>query len=144
MGVIVMTDVYAKIFAVRFKSIRTQKGFTQLEMAEFLDCSQQTINVWESGQHTPKIAMLVKIADSFSVSVDWLLGRKEPVKVITEIPQDAKVIVDLYRKFNNDGRTEAEKMSYQHSKKKKNRTHRHECGLLGRYEKSTTTKKGEQ
>ena len=110
MGVIVMTDIYAKIFAVRFKSIRTQKGFTQLEMAEFLDCSQQTINVWESGQHTPKIAMLVKIADSFSVSVDWLLGRKEPVKVITEIPQDAKVIVDLYRKFNNDGRTEAEKM----------------------------------
>lgn len=105
-----MTDIYAKIFAVRFKSIRTQKGFTQLEMAEFLDCSQQTINVWESGQHTPKIAMLVKIADSFSVSVDWLLGRKEPVKVITEIPQDAKVIVDLYRNFNNDGRTEAEKM----------------------------------
>lgn len=105
-----MTDIYAKIFAVRFKSIRTQKGFTQLEMAEFLDCSQQTINVWESGQHTPKIAMLVKISDSFSVSVDWLLGRKEPVKVITEIPQDAKVIVDLYRKFNNDGRTEAEKM----------------------------------
>ena len=105
-----MTDIYAKIFAVRFKSIRTQKGFTQLEMAEFLDCSQQTINVWESGQHTPKIAMLVKIADSFSVSVDWLLGRKEPVKIITEIPQDAKVIVDLYRKFNNDGRTEAEKM----------------------------------
>lgn len=105
-----MTDIYAKIFAVRFKSIRTQKCFTQLEMAEFLDCSQQTINVWESGQHTPKIAMLVKIADSFSVSVDWLLGRKEPVKVITEIPQDAKVIVDLYRKFNNDGRTEAEKM----------------------------------
>lgn len=110
MGVIVMTDIYAKIFAVRFKSIRTQKGFTQLEMAEFLDCSQQTINVWESGQHTPKIAMLVKIADSFSVSVDWLLGRKEPVKIITEIPQDAKVIVDLYRKFNNDGRTEVEKM----------------------------------
>ena len=110
MWVIVMTDIYAKIFAVRFKSIRTQKGFTQLEMAEFLDCSQQTINVWESGQHTPKITMLVKIADSFSVSVDWLLGRKEPVKVITEIPQDAKVIVDLYRKFNNDGRTEAEKM----------------------------------
>ena len=105
-----MTDIYAKIFAVRFKSIRTQKGFTQLEMAEFLDCSQQTINVWESGQHTPKIAMLVKIADSFSVSVDWLLGRKEPVKVITEIPQDAKIVVDLYRKFNNDGRTEAEKM----------------------------------
>lgn len=105
-----MTDIYAKIFAVRFKSIRTQKGFTQLEMAEFLDCSQQTINVWESGQHTPKITMLVKIVDSFGVSVDWLLGRKEPVKVITEIPQDAKIIVDLYRKFNNDGRTEAEKM----------------------------------
>ena len=105
-----MTDIYAKVFAVKFKSIRTQKGFTQLEMAEFLDCSQQTINVWESGQHTPKITMLVKIADSFGVSVDWLLGRKEPIKVIKEIPQEDKPIVILYRKLNTDGKAEAEKM----------------------------------
>lgn len=110
MGVIIVSDAYAKIFAVKFKTIRLQKGFTQSEMAEFLDCSQQTINVWESGQHTPKITMLVKIADKFDVSVDWLLGRKEPIKIITEIPQDAKNIVDLYRKFNNEGKTEAEKM----------------------------------
>lgn len=106
----IVSDVYAKIFAVKFKSIRVQKEFTQSEMAEFLDCSQQTINVWESGQHTPKITMLVKIADRFGVSVDWLLGRKEPLKIITEIPQDTKNIVDLYRKLNNDGRMEAEKM----------------------------------
>ena len=105
-----MTDIYAKVFAVKFKEIRTQKGFTQSEMAEFLDCSQQTINVWESGQHTPKITMLVKIAESFGVSVDWLLGRKEPIKILTEIPPDVKNIVELYRKFNNEGRTEAEKM----------------------------------
>ena len=105
-----MTDVYAKIFAVRFKSIRTQKGFTQLEMAEFLDCSQQTINVWESGQHTPKITMLVKIADSFGVSVDWLLGRETPIRVISEIPQEYRTIVDLYQRLNDDGKAEAEKM----------------------------------
>lgn len=105
-----MTDVYAKIFAVRFKSVRTQKGFTQSEMAEFLDCSQQTINVWESGQHTPKITMLVKIADSFGVSVDWLLGRETPIRVISEIPQENRTIVDLYRRLNASGKAEAEKM----------------------------------
>lgn len=105
-----MTDVYAKIFAVRFKSIRTQKGFTQSEMAEFLDCSQQTINVWESGQHTPKITMLVKIADSFGVSVDWLLGRETPIRVIREIPQENRTIVDLYKRLNTEGKAEAEKM----------------------------------
>ena len=38
-----MTEIYAKIFAVRFKSIRTQKGFTQLEMAEFLDVPEDTL-----------------------------------------------------------------------------------------------------
>lgn len=105
-----MTDVYAKIFAVRFKSIRTQKGFTQSEMAEFLDCSQQTINVWESGQHTPKITMLVKIADSFGVSVDWLLGRETPIRIIREIPQENRTIVDLYKRLNTEGKAEAEKM----------------------------------
>ena len=105
-----MSDVYAKIFAERIRSIRHKKDFTQSEMAEFLNCSQQTVNVWESGKHTPKITMLVKIAESFGVSVDWLLGRKEPVRIITQIPQDAKPIMDLYAQFNNTGKVEAEKM----------------------------------
>ena len=105
-----MTDAYAKVFAVKFKSIRTQKGFTQSEMAEFLDCSQQTINVWESGQHTPKITMLVKIADSFGVSVDWLLGRETPIRVISKIPQENRTIVDLHNRLNEEGKAEAEKM----------------------------------
>ena len=105
-----VTDAYAKVFAVKFKSIRTQKSFTQSQMAEFLDCSQQTINVWESGQHTPKITMLVKIADLFSVSVDWLLGRETPIRIISEIPQENRIIVDLHNRLNAEGKAEAEKM----------------------------------
>ena len=105
-----VTDAYAKVFAVKFKSIRTQKSFTQSQMAEFLDCSQQTINVWESGQHTPKITMLVKIADLFSVSVDWLLGRETPIRIISEIPQENRTIVNLHNRLNAEGKAEAEKM----------------------------------
>ena len=41
-----MSDEYAKVFAINFRSIRNKKDFTQAEMAEFLNCSQQTINVW--------------------------------------------------------------------------------------------------
>ena len=79
-------------------------------MAELLNCSQQTINVWESGQHTPKITILVKIADLFSVSVDWLLGREIPTNVIYEIPQEDRNIVSLYQRLNAEGKAEAEKM----------------------------------
>ena len=107
-----MSDEYAKIFAINFRYIRNKKDFTQAEMAEFLNCSQQTINVWESGQHTPKITMLVKIADLFGVSVDWLLGRSEPIKIISEVPQEYKNIVSAYQKLNTDGQHEAEKFMH--------------------------------
>ena len=66
---------YNPIFAEKIRFIRTSRKMTQEEFSELLNCSQQTINVWEQAKSIPSAPMLVKIADTFNVTTDWLLGR---------------------------------------------------------------------
>ena len=47
---------------------------TQVELARSLSVSKQSISNWENDNILPSIEMLVKIADFFSVSTDYLLG----------------------------------------------------------------------
>ncbi len=50
---------------------------TQLKMAMDLNMSQNTISRYENGQREPGLEELVRIADYFHVSVDYLLQRTD-------------------------------------------------------------------
>lgn len=64
-------------FASRIKELREQKGITQRKLAKDLGVSQGTINLWETGAGETTFAMLIKIAEYFNESVDYLLGRTD-------------------------------------------------------------------
>lgn len=65
-------------FAQRFKYLRDKKGWTQEEVAEKLDLSRPTIAGYESEEknRTPREETLIKIADLFDTTIDFLLGRE--------------------------------------------------------------------
>lgn len=65
------------VFAEQLKTLRKINGLTQKELAEEVGVQQGAINKWESKQTEPNIEKLVKLADYFDVSVDYLLGRKK-------------------------------------------------------------------
>ena len=48
---------------------------SQKALSEALNVPQNTLSQWESGKRTPDIATLIKIAEIFKVSVDYLVGR---------------------------------------------------------------------
>lgn len=50
---------------------------SQVELAEKLGVTKQSVSNWENDNIQPPIEMLVKIADFFSVSTDYLLGRDD-------------------------------------------------------------------
>ena len=60
---------------MRLKEIRKAKGISQLKMAMDLNTNQNTISRYETGEREPGIAELIKIADYFNVSLDYLLER---------------------------------------------------------------------
>jgi transcriptional regulator with XRE-family HTH domain len=66
-------------FATRFRFLREQKGWTQDKAAEVLGVSRSTIAGYESEVkgRIPRDETLLKIADIFGVSVDYLLGRSD-------------------------------------------------------------------
>lgn len=55
--------------------LRQDHHMNQKELAQFLNVSVATISHYESEKHSPDLATLVRIADYFGVSVDYLLGR---------------------------------------------------------------------
>ena len=65
------------MFPDRLNAIRKEKGYTALQMSELLSISIRTYRFYEAGKTQPSLEALVKIADLFDVSVDYLLGRDE-------------------------------------------------------------------
>lgn len=66
---------------MRLKELRKKKGISQLRLATELNTTQNTISRYETGEREPGIAELIKIADYFHVSVDYLIGRTENPKM---------------------------------------------------------------
>ena len=66
---------------VRLKELRKKKGISQLKLATDLNTTQNTISRYETGEREPGIDELIKIADYFNVSVDYLIGRTENPRI---------------------------------------------------------------
>ena len=62
---------------MRLKEIRKRKGISQLKLAMDLHMNQNTVSRYETGEREPGINELIKIADYFNVSVDYLIERTD-------------------------------------------------------------------
>ena len=62
---------------MRLKELRKSRKISQIRLAMELNTNQNTVSRHETGEREPNIAMLIKIADFFNVSVDYLLERTD-------------------------------------------------------------------
>ncbi|WP_196593350.1 helix-turn-helix domain-containing protein [Pectinatus sottacetonis] len=60
----------------RIKELRTEKNLTQKELANLLSLTPKMISFYELGQRTPPSDIILKLAEIFNVSTDYLLGRE--------------------------------------------------------------------
>ncbi len=59
----------------RVRMLREDNNYTQKQIAEYLHVSQNTYSQYECGVLNYPIDILIKLADFYGVSVDYLLGR---------------------------------------------------------------------
>ena len=64
----------------KLKNARNEKGITQEQAAELLGVSRQTISNWENNKSYPDIVSVIKMSDSYSVSLDHLLKEEKMMK----------------------------------------------------------------
>ena len=65
------------MFGKRLRAARIARKYTQQSMADILTISLNSYQKYEQGERNPSFDILVKIADTFNVSIDWLLGRDD-------------------------------------------------------------------
>ncbi|MBO5060137.1 MAG: helix-turn-helix transcriptional regulator [Clostridia bacterium] len=62
---------------MRLKYLRKKRHLSQTRLAMELNISQNTVSRYETGSHEPDIKALIRIADYFNVSIDYLLERTD-------------------------------------------------------------------
>lgn len=77
------------IIAENIVALRKGRAMTQIELAEKLNYSDKAISKWERGESVPDITVLKAIADTFGVTVDYLIS-KEHDEVEAEVDTEAQ------------------------------------------------------
>lgn len=68
------------MFNKRLREIRMKRKFTQQNMADQLGISLNAYQKYEQAERSPSLECLVKIADIFNISLDYLLCRDDFMK----------------------------------------------------------------
>lgn len=64
-------------FCQKLLELRTQRGVTQGAVAQACEMTLRQYHRIERGEQKPGFENLLRLADYFDVSVDWLMGRTE-------------------------------------------------------------------
>lgn len=70
-------EIKMPLFGQRLKLLRMEKGMTQQGMADLLGKTSRHYQAMESGEINVPGLTLIKLADFFGVSLDYLVGRSE-------------------------------------------------------------------
>lgn len=58
----------------RFRDLRIANGFTQAEVAKYLNIKQNTYSQYEIGKRNYPIAVVIKLVKLYQISADYLIG----------------------------------------------------------------------
>ena len=97
---------------LKIKELRSEKSITQQEIASAIKISRSVISEYESGKSEPTANVIIKLADFFGVSADYLLGRSDDLGNITvqsptesQLTAEEKELLSLFRKMTSGQKT---------------------------------------
>ncbi|MEK3688808.1 helix-turn-helix domain-containing protein [Paenibacillus sp. FSL R10-2736] len=64
------------LISKRIKKLRIQNGLTQSQLGDAIGVTKVSISGYESKKRIPDVNTLIRLADYFEVSVDFLIGRE--------------------------------------------------------------------
>lgn len=66
-----------EILAQRLRELRKEKGLSQIQVAIYCDIAEKTYQNYELCTREPKLEILMRIADFYNVTIDYLVGRTD-------------------------------------------------------------------
>ena len=65
----------------RLRQLRKSRGYTQVSLQMKTGIEQSLLSKYETGERIPPTEALIKLADLYDVSIDYLLGRTDKPEV---------------------------------------------------------------
>ena len=85
-----------------FPKLLNSHNVTQKQLAEYLGIRQLTISEWKTKNKIPNVETLIKIAQYFNVSLDYLLTGEEK-----NLSSDEVELISNYRNLDNHDKSMA-------------------------------------
>ena len=91
-------------FPTRLKELREEKGLLGKDFAKIMSVEPATVTNWEKGNRFPKDDVLIKIADYFDCSTDYLLGRTDDklAKVYSGTLHNQTIEIEIDKGYPNE------------------------------------------
>ena len=97
----------------KIKNLREENGWTQLFLAEKMGISRQVLSNYENEINQPSPDVLIKFADMFQCSIDYLLGREDDFGVISlknektaELTPDGEELLEIFNSLAKEYQTQ--------------------------------------
>ena len=98
---------------MRLMELREERNLTQNDIARAIDTSRTNIGRWEKGINEPAAGYLIKLAEFFEVTTDYLLGLEDelgvkkfsaPVKneKTAELTPDGKELLEIFNSLEKE------------------------------------------
>lgn len=81
----------------RLKQLRAEKKESQGDLAELLSISRTSYCKYETDRHEPSVDYLIKLANHYDVTVDYLVGNTDSRSCTNEVPEDESEVMHKFR-----------------------------------------------
>lgn len=105
-----MNEERMLIVGNRLKLIRAEAKMKQKDFAAQFGIATTTYSGYESGRHEPTIDFLIKIADKYELSLDYVVGRSVHKEGLIEDDFNNFMNENIIEPFKEEGKTEVEMM----------------------------------
>ena len=87
----------------RIRDLREDRDLRQVDVSEAIGIDQRTLSNYETGKTNPDSFAIIKLADFFGVSTDYLLGRTNNNTIdATDIVKKINKLQDELSEISND------------------------------------------
>lgn len=104
------------------KRLREEKEITQIELSKKLNVSSRVLGYYESDRFPNDPQILIKLANYFNVSIDYLLGNEQIKSLKKELTPEEIQIIELYRELPRKDRDDVfEFIDMKHERSQRNK-----------------------
>lgn len=94
----------------RLKELRLERGLSQQQLANQIETTQSNIGRWENGINEPTASQLIKLANYFDCTIDFLVGRVDDFgisdndRTLQLKEKSATTFLNLYARLNDSAK----------------------------------------